>query len=476
MSKNALVKVLDGIVEQTRYDNWFWVAEGKKGKKPTNINSTRQVMDKDVHVLHVHKGLFDDRALRNNIKGEAEIDSKDYGRLYTQYKLSVKEAIPRVGTIAEVNARIDQKKFTPVMFSNTKNMTKDFIIIAPSYSAMSAVLSVIHAQFSIRVKNMLTNFKGPEHAKVHFSRLAKASIEDVNSKSRAGLDQGHITAGSYAETNSPSARFANIAVTAISALESQGKTSPATLKATADVRKQLNKVKSAHDKVYTLKAEKSGSLEGVTGIFVLTMPQSVGVNRHSLGLEEKKLGQLVAKAIATVAGEIQSSPSIHDMLDVVIMGSLTGKSPKFKSKTSVTKTVKGSPGSKVKVKLFKRAGGAKKSPIRNARTGQFSSALQIKNLINARLHDQIKHNMGSPKLNYRTGRFARSAQVTEISMHRSNMISIYYTYMQNPYATFEPSGAQGSSARNPVTLITKSVRELAVELMKSKLRITRRFE
>ena len=84
--------------------------------------------------------------------------------------------------------------------------------------------------------------------------------------------------------------------------------------------------------------------------------------------------------------------------------------------------------------------------------------------------------MGSPKLNYRTGRFARSAKVTEVTLHRSNMISIYYSYMGNPYATFELGGAQGSTARNPVTLITKSVRELAMGLLENKLRITRRLE
>ena len=472
MSTHALVKILNDIVEQTEKDIGDW--DGK-GKKPTNINSTRKMMDKNVHVFHVHKSLFNDRALGNNLKDDDKISKGAYDRLYTQYKNAAKASkIPTVTSMEKVNNLLKTSRFNTVIYSNN-DLKTDFLIVAPSYNALKNTLNVIRVGFELRVRKMEATEGGSLTAsgKAHFIRLASSGLDTIDTRSRKGLDIGHISAGSYATDNSPSARFASITERALSVIEKAQGSSPALIQ----LRRQLKEVKKAHDRVYTLKAEKSGSLEGISGNFVLTMAQSVGINRHSLGHEEKKLGKLAMDAIASRAGELKSSPSIEDMLGTIVIGALTGKNPKFNTKSSASKSVKGSSGSKTKVTPFKGTHGrGRKSPIRNVRTGQFSSALKIKNLINARLHDQIKHNMGSPKLNYRTGRFARSAQVTEISMHRSNMISIYYTYMQNPYATFEPSGAQGSSARNPVTLITKSVRELAVELMKSKLRITRRFE
>jgi hypothetical protein len=89
-------------------------------------------------------------------------------------------------------------------------------------------------------------------------------------------------------------------------------------------------------------------------------------------------------------------------------------------------------------------------------------------LINMKLHDQIKHNMGSPALNYRTGRFAKSAEVVDIVSTAKGNASIHYTYQKYPYSIFE-SGS-GSSlatpARDPRIVIGNSAREIALELVK----------
>ena len=48
---------------------------------------------------------------------------------------------------------------------------------------------------------------------------------------------------------------------------------------------------------------------------------------------------------------------------------------------------------------------------------------------------------GTFPLNYRTGRFANSAEVTEVLMGpRGGLQSIDYTYRRNPYETFETFG------------------------------------
>jgi hypothetical protein len=96
-------------------------------------------------------------------------------------------------------------------------------------------------------------------------------------------------------------------------------------------------------------------------------------------------------------------------------------------------------------------------------------------LINSDLHDQIKKNMGTGNrtdvLNYRTGRFANSVKVERLSESRQGMITAFYSYMKNPYATFSQGGRQQyPRSRDPKTLISKSIREIAQTMVTNQLR------
>jgi len=95
--------------------------------------------------------------------------------------------------------------------------------------------------------------------------------------------------------------------------------------------------------------------------------------------------------------------------------------------------------------------------------------------INANLHDQIKKNMGTGDrrdvLNYRSGRFAQSARVERLSESRQGMITAFYSYMKNPYATFSRGGLQERPyTRDPKLLISKSIRELAGTQVANRMR------
>lgn len=95
--------------------------------------------------------------------------------------------------------------------------------------------------------------------------------------------------------------------------------------------------------------------------------------------------------------------------------------------------------------------------------------------INSNLHEQIRKNMGSGNstsvLNYRTGRFAESVKVERISESRQGMITAFYSYMKNPYATFSQGGRQQyPRSRDPKTLISKSIREIAQTMATNQLR------
>jgi hypothetical protein len=96
-------------------------------------------------------------------------------------------------------------------------------------------------------------------------------------------------------------------------------------------------------------------------------------------------------------------------------------------------------------------------------------------LINTQLQDVISANMGDGSsrnvLNYRTGRFASTVNVEYLSTSREGMISAFYSYMKNPYATFSAGGRQSApSSRDPKLLISRSIRQIAEQVVSNKLR------
>jgi hypothetical protein len=103
------------------------------------------------------------------------------------------------------------------------------------------------------------------------------------------------------------------------------------------------------------------------------------------------------------------------------------------------------------------------------------SLVSLQNLINASLVERVKQNMGTGDrrdvLNLRTGRFAESVKVERMSQSRQGMITAFYTYMKNPYATFSAGGRQElPRSRDPKTLISRSIREIAAEQVSNRLR------
>lgn len=112
--------------------------------------------------------------------------------------------------------------------------------------------------------------------------------------------------------------------------------------------------------------------------------------------------------------------------------------------------------------------------VKSMATQRYSLAsLQL--LLNTHLQDVISANMGSGSsrdiLNYRTGRFAASARVERMSQSREGMITAFYSYMKNPYQTFEPGYRQGSpKTRDPKLLIAKSIRDIAETKVANRMR------
>tara|TARA_R110002074_G_scaffold141030_1_gene287378 strand:+ start:58 stop:1512 length:1455 start_codon:yes stop_codon:yes gene_type:complete len=89
----------------------------------------------------------------------------------------------------------------------------------------------------------------------------------------------------------------------------------------------------------------------------------------------------------------------------------------------------------------------------------------ILGVLNAKLPEQVAKNMGSPRLENRTGRFAQSVRAIDVTQTSKGFPSIAYTYRKNPYGVYEStSGSRFAEVdRDPRTLIDTSIREIVAQ-------------
>jgi hypothetical protein len=229
-----------------------------------------------------------------------------------------------------------------------------------------------------------------------------------------------------------------------------------------------------------------------SGIFQTVVVQNRRENQEDLGQLEKKWNILDAlarnnllKAFGVTSTtqlvnkllKVRSSPSILEKLERTLVETLVGK----KTKTPTSKTIPLLNSTVKKVKKRKKVtvqNKLDKGGLRADTSPGISSATDLTSLmslINNHLQSAISANMGDGDsrsvLNYRTGRLASSAKVEYLSESRAGMITAFYSYMKNPYATFSDGGRQQNpKSRDPKLLIAKSIREIAAQQVGNRLR------
>jgi len=99
------------------------------------------------------------------------------------------------------------------------------------------------------------------------------------------------------------------------------------------------------------------------------------------------------------------------------------------------------------------------------------SKINLRTLIprfNALLPPTVKKNMVFPALRNRTGRFAQSTRIVDITQTPKGFPSVAYTYQKFPYQVFEPGRGRlpwADEDRDPRKLIEASIREIAAGIM-----------
>jgi len=256
-----------------------------------------------------------------------------------------------------------------------------------------------------------------------------------------------------------------------------------------ELQSEVSNSKSA-ELVQKLAGQKGGST-GIRGLLNPTSTQQKALN----GLLDILVSsnQFSANQLA----DFKSSPSLKELIVDEILSEGFGQSrklpkniasPKIKlPKPIVIAYVDEVAKKQYQQKLRKAVADAKntkqkikttaakhKAAANAAKTGAINLT-SLQNLINSHLQDVVSANMGSGGqrnvLNYRTGRFASSAKVEKMSQSREGMITAFYSYMKNPYQTFEPGFRQGSpKTRDPKLLIAKSIREIAETSVANRMR------
>ena len=183
------------------------------------------------------------------------------------------------------------------------------------------------------------------------------------------------------------------------------------------------------------------------------------------------LQQEIAKYIATLdLAEQKGSKSIKEEAVEQARFSVLNKIPKTKNirkptvkqpKSTAKVGSASGKGSKLKTK-------SKKQPIRkiaksNAGKSEKASLYTVMALISDKLPETVRKNMGAPRLENQTGRFANSVKMTDVIQTPQGFPSFGYTYRKDPYEVYEKSSGSrfASVDRDPRDLIDSSIREIA---------------
>lgn len=382
-------------------------------------------------------GIFNQRLTRSIGSGEVKYNSDIVGdiaaTIFDKKYASEQELVDKansvytaaLGTLEQLDYLSSQLVFSPDIFIR---LSKE---VYGSDNPSAA------AEFQL---SFLNSAAGREIAAAgaKLSDIMNKAVDDIRNKKRAA-----VTYDSDNSVRPKSIDFANALEEVFSKIAIAGSSISSTVQAL------ILKAETAEQKRYL------SSIEKLSKQFAQTLLESKGSD---------SILESIGKSTALVA-EGKPLPKKQ--------ASSTSKNTKAKkptAKPNISKRVKLTNPAKRKVVL---------SPIQGSRVSIGGAPridlLSLQRLINASLVERVKQNMGRGDrrdiLNLRTGRFAESVKVERLSESRQGMITAFYTYMKNPYATFSEGGRQQNPrSRDPKLLISKSIREIAAQEVANRMR------
>jgi hypothetical protein len=210
---------------------------------------------------------------------------------------------------------------------------------------------------------------------------------------------------------------------------------------------------------------------------ILVREQGVDSNRRVQAAKEFALVNSIKKQISSLAAEMDwtnfsSSPSGVD----IIRNEVLASAKKAGAKTTARKTAKSTyktssmvKKEKIETQVEKDSGvGLKgKRRVSDKVVPKTKNWLELIPMINAKLADKVIQNMNSPRLNNRTGRFAQSAKVVNVTQTKEGFPSFVFDYQRDPYDVFDRTLGRtpwNIPQRDPKALVDISIREIVREM------------
>jgi len=431
-------------------------------------NDFRDQLNRRPHILDIGY-----RALKLNNPGYSE---KEFKAIYDSFISIVKAKVPKNRTFISIEDPGVRQNFagsTPYLVYIDGGPGVQ-LLAAKSFDAIQRFIS------DITKDTKLQSTVFGQRAIEEPVKDAKGRVVDTKTKYVTNVEIGHIaTQGEGGEfLTSPLAEKIS-AILEFAAI--QGMTNVEKY-----AEEALNKVYAVQADIdYTFKNTTPEVFEGIERVFGQT---AVVVTLHTFNVNQKfseqekaiftelqrKIALLASKPLVAkyMQNMISSNSMMEDIQEGIINTIKTGKSklPKHTKKSAKTPKQSISKPNKLPANT---AISIKISQAQN--TPRQINLTSLQTLLNLQLQETIAQNMGDGGrkdiLNYRTGRFASSAEVKKLSVSRDGMITAFYNYMRNPYATFSVGGAQEyPRSRDPKLLISKSIREIAAKVVTNRLR------
>ncbi len=397
---------------------------------------TRKLLDTRVTILDLSKN-----ALKANLKKEDASSLADYDKIYDKLITVVSSNVNENRSFRTLEEAAiywgDRLLNAPTFINNGDN---DRFIIASSFAGIRSFVTT-------KISND--------------PRLVSSRFGLEAGKSK--LDIGHIASGESENLTSP---LEQKLITALSATSN-----PVIAAKIGNSLTALHKVQA--DFTYSFKntaAEAIDSAKTVLGESYIVVTLHTATKNKEFSITEGAIFRNILYDIAKTL-QIQDIPGSNTITQDVQLGII-----------NIIKTGKAGLAKRTAVKgktSTKNTGKAKNpvvvSPVIKTFQNRTFSLTSLQSLINTNLVHVIAANMGDGSrkdvLNYRTGRFAQSARVENLVQSKAGLITAFYSYMKNPYATFSVGGAQQfPHSRDPKLIIAQSIKEIAATKIANRMR------
>jgi hypothetical protein len=462
---------------------------GKALEKAFDASTRKTVLNIRYHCMPINLRVYR-RVLKKYLRTETDLDLGDAGEVRTieqiidEIKAYVLDKKNFKNPVIEISDPNSWQVLVESKSTDIAKLTREKAILPAVLTLNNEVVGVLFSSYNSAYDNLFRDYISKVTAKylkkAHYEAQAVANIAAGKSAGSTvpGLDLGHFAAAS---TSAP-----YLVSPELLKLDLVGKQLASIMTNTSDNEKLgiLNQIKIAIDssREQLTKATRADRLDGflekdfsqflVKIKAVVIIPQDRIENRVYFG---SRLEGVIDATISSML-KVNFSRNFIDEIEYRVVSGIKGLKVETSKVTKNLPTINLTPNkTSTQITGSNASGGSSNiTGIKGTSTSNYSLT-SLQNLINTHLQDVISANMGSGGqrnvLNYRTGRFASTVQVEKMSQSREGMITAFYSYMKNPYQTFEPGFRQGSpKTRDPKLLVARSIREIAETKVANRMR------